>query len=104
MHKCHLTHIVCYLLSRPLLDWHMSAWTREGLPIEGTPKLKSAKVFRKSNQVNKESNECVPLIRGVHVYLSIINYVWPRHGLGPCLGRRWAWALAQALSSIIVDC
>jgi len=47
----------------------MSAWTREGLPVEGTPKLKSAKVLRKSNQVIMESNECVPLIRGVHAYL-----------------------------------
>jgi len=24
-----------------------------------------------------------------------INYVLPRHGLGHCLGCRWAWALAQ---------
>jgi len=28
-----------------------SAWTREGLPAEGTPKLKSAKSLRKSNLV-----------------------------------------------------
>jgi len=32
----------------------MSAWTREGLPAEGTPKLKSAKALKKSNQVIKE--------------------------------------------------
>jgi len=50
-HKCHLTHRVCYLLSWPLPGWHMSAWTREGLPTEGTLKLKSAKALKKSNQV-----------------------------------------------------
>jgi len=29
----------------------MSAWTRERLPAEGTPKLKSVKALKKSNQV-----------------------------------------------------
>jgi len=53
-HKCHLTHIVRYLLSWPLPGWHMSAWTREGLLAEGTPKLKSAKALRKSSQVINE--------------------------------------------------
>jgi len=32
----------------------MSAWTREGLLAEGTPKLKSAKALRKSNKVINE--------------------------------------------------
>jgi len=32
----------------------MFAWTQEGLPTEGTPKLKSTKALRKSNQVIKE--------------------------------------------------
>jgi len=31
----------------------MSAWSREGLPAEGTPKLKSAKALKKSNQAPK---------------------------------------------------
>jgi len=38
--KRHLTHVVRYLLSWPVLGWYMSAWTQEGLPAEGTPKLK----------------------------------------------------------------
>ena len=42
------------------------------------------------------------LITGVHAYLQSINYVWLRHGLGPSLGCRWAWALAQTLSLTIV--
>jgi len=29
----------------------MSAWTQEGLPAEGIPKLKSIKALKKSNQV-----------------------------------------------------
>jgi len=41
-------------LCRPLPGWHMSAWTQEGLPAEGTPKFKSAKALKKSNQVIKE--------------------------------------------------
>jgi len=32
----------------------MSAWTREGLPAEGTLKLKSVKALKRSNQVIKE--------------------------------------------------
>jgi len=32
----------------------MSAWTRERLSAEGTPKLKSAKALKRSNQVIKE--------------------------------------------------
>jgi len=32
----------------------MSAWTWEGLPAEGTPKLKSAKSLKKSNQMIRE--------------------------------------------------
>jgi len=32
----------------------MFAWIREGLLAEGTPKLKSAKALRKSNQVINE--------------------------------------------------
>ena len=59
-----------------------------------------SKISKKVKSSNYGSNEGVLLFRGVHVYLQIINYVWPRHGLGPCLGCRWAWALA--LSSIIV--
>jgi len=50
-HKCHLTYAVRYLLSWPLSGWYMSAWTKEGLPVEGTSKLKSAKALKKSNQV-----------------------------------------------------
>jgi len=49
-HKYHLTHIR-YLLSWLLPIWHISAWTREGFPAEGTLKLKSAKALKKSNQV-----------------------------------------------------
>jgi len=41
-----LPHVVCYLLS-----WYMSAWTQEGLPAEGTPKLKWVKALKRSNQV-----------------------------------------------------
>jgi len=46
-----------HLLNRHLPGLHMSlisAWTREGLPVEGTPKLKSAKSLRKSNLVIRE--------------------------------------------------
>ena len=49
-HKYHLTHIR-YLLGWLLPPWHISAWTREGLPTRGTLKLKSAKALKKSNQV-----------------------------------------------------
>jgi len=35
-----LTYVVRYLLSWLLPGWYMSAWTQEGLPAEGTPKLK----------------------------------------------------------------
>ena len=84
-HKYYLT-LVRHLLSRLLSGWYMllmgilewSVWTREGLPAEGTPKLKLAKSRRKSNLVIRE----------------VMN--------APCLGCRWAWASAQALSLIIV--
>jgi len=57
-HKYYLT-LVCHLFSGPLPDWYVSfrgisEWwisTREGLPAEGTPKLKSAKSLKKSNLV-----------------------------------------------------
>jgi len=44
-HKYHLTYI------RYLLGWlfpflYISTWTQEGLPAEGTPKLKSAKALK----------------------------------------------------------
>jgi len=42
--------------------------TREGLPTEETPMLKSAKPLRKSNVVIN-GVECIPLIAGVHAYL-----------------------------------
>jgi len=55
-HRYYLV-LVRYLLSRLLPGWYMSlmgisvwsVWTREGLPVEGTSKLKSAKSLRKSN-------------------------------------------------------
>ena len=65
-HKYHLTHIH-YLLGWLLPLWHISAWTREGLPVEGTPKLKLAKALKKSNQVingvmNVYLNSWVPCV------------------------------------------
>ena len=66
-----------------------------GITCRRDSEAQVSKISQKVKSRDQESNECVPLIRGVHAYLQIISYVWPRHGLGPCLGRRWTWALAQ---------
>ena len=73
-----------------------------GVTCRRDSEVQVSEISQKVKSGDQGSNECVPLIHGVHAYLQIINYVWPRHGLGPCLGCRWAQALAQALSSIIV--
>ena len=76
---------------------------RRGVTCRRDSEAQVSIISKKVKSGDQGSNECVPLIRGVHAYLQINNYVWPRHALSPCLGYRWAWTLAQTLSSIIVD-
>ena len=56
---------ICYLL----VSRRGPIWTREGLPVEETPTLKSAKNSQKVKSRDYWINECVPLICGVHAYL-----------------------------------
>jgi len=45
-----------------------SIWTREGLPAQETPTLKSTKNSQKVKSRDYGINECVPLVSGVNVY------------------------------------
>ena len=76
-------------------------WTREGFPTEKTLTLKSAKNSQKVKSNNYGSNECVPLIAGVHIYRLLIMS-------GHIMGWAPVWAVgghgpqSRSLSSIIV--
>jgi len=70
----------------------ISAWTREGLPAEGTLKFKSVKALKKSNQViNGVMNAYLSLLGSTCIYRVLIM---SGYAMDRALARALVWAVS----------